>query len=177
MDSATPRHSLCFVAFVLAACALPTVASAQHGRPAPAPKSSPSAPPATPTPMPQYALPDPVATVNGQPVTKAELERITETLLNAGGRSLKTISVADQRVAYRQMLSNLIIDRLVNAKAAGETVSSLDVETRLDEFRRQYATPAKFDDDVRKSGQTLDQIRQNIQHQIDREHWIDHQID
>ena len=179
------RHGFCLVVLAIAVGTLPVSALAQRNRPSPTPKPSPTqaaaspapAASATPASLPQYALPDTVATVNGQPIKKAELERITETLLNASARSLKSLSIPDQKQAYRQMLGNLIIDRLVSTQAASETVNPLDVETRLDEFRRQYATPAGFEADVKKSGQTLDQIRQNIRNQIAREHWIDKQID
>lgn len=167
--------------FLLALGLLPTGAFAQRVKPSPSAsaKSSPSPAPSagpTPTPLPQYALPDPVATVNGQPIGKAELERITETLLNAGGRSLKTLSLADQKRAYRQMVDNLVIDRIITALAAKEAVPSASVDARLEELRRQYPDAAAFDTDLKRNNQTLDQVRANLRNEIAREQWIDRQI-
>ncbi len=165
---------------ILAAGLLPAGAFAQRPKPSPSPaKATPSPSPLvapTPTPLPQYALPDPVATVNGQAIHPAELTRITEALLNASGRSLKTLSVADQKRAYQQTLSSLVIDRLVAAQAANETVSPATVDARLELLHRQYPNAAALDADLKRNNQTPEQVRTNIQNEVAREQWIDRQI-
>lgn len=176
MHPVFPRFFLVSLAVGL----LPVGAFAQRGKPSPSPaKPTPSpSPSAAPTPalVPQYVLPDLVATVNGQPIRKAELERITETLLNAGGRSLKTLPVADQRRAYRQTLDSLVIDRIITNLATNETVPPARVDARLEELRRQYPDAAAFDADLKRNAQTPDQVRANIRSELAREQWIDHQI-
>ena len=121
-------------------------------------------------------LPDPVATVNGQPISKADLEHFTEMYMNASGRSLKNFALADQKKAYRAMLDNLIVDRLVSAQAGNETVSSLDEQKRFEEVRGQFANQAAFEKEVARNGQTVKQVEQSIHSQLAREQWMDNQI-
>ena len=175
MHPASRRPGFRLFLIAVFACGLSATTSAQHGKPSPAPKPSPS-PSAAPTAPPQYVLPDPVASVDGQPISRAELEHFTEMYMNAGGRSLKSYPVADQKKAYRSMLGSLIVDRLVSARAANEPVSDADVEKRLDEVRGQYPNDEAFQNEVRRSGQTLDQVRQSIHSQLAREQWMDGQI-
>ena len=167
---------------ILAVGLLPAGAFAQRGKPSPSPvKATPSPAPIassvpTPTPLPQYALPDPVATVNGQPIHPAELARITEVLLNAGGHSLKTLSVPDQKRAYQQTLASLLIDRLITALAANEIVSPATVDARLEDLRRQYPNAAALDADLKRNNQTPELVRTNIHNEVAREQWVDRQI-
>ena len=178
MYSASPRSDSRLFLLAVLVCGWSVAASAQRTKPTPSPKPASPTPTATPTPSPSssYALPDPVATVNGQPISKGELEHFTEMYMNAGGRSLKSYQAADQKKAYRAMLANLIVDRLVSAQAVNEPVSDTDVEKRLDEVRSQYPNNDAFQNEVRRSGQTLDQVRQSIHSQLAREQWTENQI-
>ena len=176
MHPVFPRFAL----LLLACGLLPTGAFAQRGKPSPSPaKSSPTPSPTaapSPTPQPQYALPEPVATVNGQVVHRDELERLTEAFLSTNNRSLKSLSVADQKRAYRQILDGIIIDHLITAQDANETLPPDSVDARLELLRRQYPDAAAFDADLKRNGQTLDQVRTTIRNELLREHWIDRQI-
>ena len=156
-------------------CASSQPAFAQRRNPSPAPKPSP-APSAAPTVPPPYVLPDPVATVNGQSISKTDLERFTEMYTSASGRSLKNYPLADQKKAYRAMLANLIVDRLVSAQAINEKVESLDEQKRFDELRAQFPNEAAFQKEVARNGQTVAQVTQNIHNQLAREQWTDKQI-
>lgn len=173
MHPAPRRLGLRFVLPAVLVCVLSEFAFAQHGHPSPAARSSPAA---TPTPPPQYALPDPVASVNDQPITRADLERFTEMYMNASGRSLKTYSLAEQKKAYRAMLDNLIIDRLVSVQAANEKVPSLDETKRFEEVRAQFPDEAAFQKEIARTGQTLAQVEASIHSQLAREQWMDNQI-
>ena len=173
MPSALRRSVLRVVLPVFFVGGLAASAFAQRGKPSPTPKPSPAA---TPTPPPQYVLPDPVATINGQPITRADLEHVTEMYLTATGRTLKNYSVADQKKAYRTMLYNLIVDRLVSSQAIKEDVPPLEVEKRLGEIRSQYPSDVAFENEITRSGQTRDQIKESIHNQLAREQWMDKQI-
>ena len=175
MPSVPRRSGIRFVLLAVFVCGLAGSAFAQRPRSSPTPKSSPS-PSATPTPPPQYALPDPVTTVNGQPISKTDLEHFTEMYMNAAGRSLKTYSLTEQRKAYRAMLDSLIVDRLVSAQAAGVKVESLDITKRFEEVRKQYADQAAFEKEIARTGQTVAQVEQSIRSQIAREKWMEDQI-
>ncbi len=175
MHFAPRRPSIRLVLLAVLVCALSGSAFAQRGHSSPAPKSSPS-PSAAPTPLPRFVLPDPVAKVDGDSISSADLEHFTEMYMNASGRSLLNFPLADQKKAYRVMLDSLIVDRLVSAQAVNETVTSLDEQKRFDEVRRQYPSDAAFEKEVARSGQTIKQVEQSIHSQIAREQWMDSQI-
>ena len=150
--------------------------SKKHAASTPKPTASPTVsaqPSASPTP---YALPDPVATVDGDPISKADLERVTDTLLQSNGRALKDLSPADQQRVFHSVADDMIMDRILTRKATGETVPDMDVETRFNTLRSQYPTPEAFGAELKKNGQTADQIRRNIRLQLAQKQWIEQQI-
>jgi parvulin-like peptidyl-prolyl isomerase len=128
------------------------------------------APPA-PTPPP---LPDPVAVVNGEPIHPKDLERVASALLATNGRNLSELTDAERKKAFRSVLDDMITDKLVARQSATVAVPDLEVEKRLGDLRTQYGQ--NFDAEVKKSGQTVDQIRRNIRTQIAQQQWIEQQI-
>ena len=144
--------------------------SKQHASPTPKPAASP-APAGTP-----YVLPDIVAKVDGEPIPKAELERVAEVLLQGNGRSLKDLSPADQRRAFQSVIDDMIVDKILVHQSAGEKVADLDVETQFTSLAGQYPNPEAFNAELKKAGQTTDQVKQNIRLQLAQKQWMERQI-
>ncbi len=154
------------------------VAEAQNSkkRAVPTPKP-PAAPDASPAPAgTPYVVADPAATVDGEPLSKAELERVTDALLQSNGRALKDLSPADQRRAFQSVVGDMIVDRLLARASAGEKIPDMGIETQYNVLRNQYPTPEAFDAELKKSGQTPEQVRSNIRLQLAQRQWIEHQI-
>ena len=182
--------SLRFVRRTFAPCllaALLTGVSSVHAQsakkrptPAPTPKGSPpAATPGKPSPSPSaapYVLPATVATVNGEPIKKQDLERFAETMLNTSGRKLQDLSPGEQKALLDPLLDAMILDRLVSKEAAAEPVKDLDVEARYAELMKQYPDPAAFQAQVKKAGETTDQLKTNIRSQLAQQAWLEKQI-
>jgi parvulin-like peptidyl-prolyl isomerase len=175
---------LALLSAFLAATSSLLAQSHRHSSPSPSPSPSPT-PAATPAPAdvtaeqlglapPAPALPDPVATVDGEPIHPKDLERVTAALLTANGRNLDELSDADRKKAFRSTLDDMITDKLVARHSANEAVSDVEVEKRYNDLRNQYG--ANFDAEIKKSGQTPDQIRRNIHTQIAQQQWIERRI-
>jgi parvulin-like peptidyl-prolyl isomerase len=165
----------CLFFFLAAASSL----SAQKRKhPSPSPSPSPTASPApadgSPTPSPTPALPDPVATVDGDPIHPQDLLRVSASVLAANGRNITELTDAERNKAYHSVLDDMVTDRLVAKAAANQPVSEVDVEKRLTDLRTQYG--ANFDAELKKSGQTVDQIRHNIRTQIAQQQWVEQKI-
>ncbi len=120
-------------------------------------------------------LPDPVARVDGQPINRDDLQKVTEALLASNGRSLQKLTPTERKEAYVSVLSQIIDDRLISAQAKDETVDDLKVEQTYANLQKQYPDGA-FDDQIKKSGQTPDKIRANIRGQIAQQQWLEKQI-
>jgi peptidyl-prolyl cis-trans isomerase C len=152
----------------------PALLAQKHKHATPTPSPTPTA---TPTPDDSAAgpaLPDPVATVDGDPIHPKDLQRVATALLETNGRNLSELTDAERKKAYGSILDDMITDRLVAKQAANETVPDVEVEKRFNDLRNQYG--ANFDAEIKKTGQTSDQIRHNIRTQVAQQQWIETQI-
>ncbi len=173
-----PHHGQRTLPFLLLICvlaALPASGQTSHksSKASPAPAASPQA---SASPSSTVALPDPVATLDGVPLHRDDLVRIANVLLANQGRSLQTLNDEDKKRVYASVLDDMITDRLVNRAAANETVDPLAVEKRFNELRAQYPSPDAFDAEIKKSGQSSDQVRANLRVQLAQQQWIESQI-
>jgi peptidyl-prolyl cis-trans isomerase C len=122
--------------------------------PAAAAQSTP-AEPAKPVPA---QLPDVLARVNGEAVSRAEFERAVQALESrAGGpvpaeqRDQVLRGVLDQIVGYKLLLQE--------SRTRKVTVPDAEVEGRLSEIRQQFPSEAAFTEMLAERKLTIDQIR------------------
>jgi parvulin-like peptidyl-prolyl isomerase len=158
----------------------PLLAQKHSSKSSPSPSPSPRA--LTPdsigavSPSPADVLPDPVAKVNGQPISRADLERVTAAVVSSSGRRLEALSDADRKAAYRSVLDQIINDRLLSARAKSEEVDEVTVLRTYDNLQKQYPDAAAFEAQIKRSGQTPEKVRENIRHQLAQQQWLEKQI-
>ena len=167
------RTVLCLFSLVLAVCLLASPAFAQKKTASPKPTTSPSA---SPSAAPAYVLPDIVARVNGDPIKRPDLERMTDLLLTSSGRSAAQLSPVEKKKTYQTVLDTMITDRLIAAQALKEPVPDMDVLKRFDELKAQSPSEEAFNKEIQKSGQTVDRVRQNLRNQLAQQQWAERQI-
>lgn len=126
---------------------------------------------ATPAPP----LPEVVAMVDGEPIGRAELERVAAVMLNANGRSPADLSADQRRKLMRAVTEELVTDRLVARQAADIPVSEEDIDRRLKELQAG-SSPADFEAALRNSHQTLDDLRRTLRAEIRQGRWMEKQI-
>lgn len=170
---------------IAASLAVPPAARAQAKPPAKPAASSPSpAAPATPAatpaaPVPAAAastlLPETVATVNGEPIKRDELEKVSAALLGLNGRSSDDLSADERKKLYRSVTEELVTDRLVAKQAASVKVPETEVDQRLNELKANYPA-AEFDAELKRSGQTVADLKKNIRAEIQQQRWMESQI-
>jgi peptidyl-prolyl cis-trans isomerase C len=183
---------LCGLSVLLASAPLAPAASSKRNRsaakpkasPTPAPASSPAAdltpdkvgadaPAASPSAV---QLPEVVAIVNGESIKREELERVFNALLSANGRNPAELSDKDRKKGYRSVLDEMVTDRLVAKLSTEIPAPDADVEKRLDAIRQGFASPAAFEEELNKTGQTLEQVKKNIHVQVQQQLWIEAKI-
>ncbi len=187
-------HCACVAILLAAAGAVqaqsPAPRPAASPSPAPAASSSPTAPP--PAAMPQrppsphsghgallpgaqdgepVVLPDPVATVNGEPIPRAEVERVTIALLGANGRTPEELTNAEKKRVYRAVVEGMVTDKLVAKQAAGIKVPDAEVEKRFEELKAQVPLD-QIEGELKRTGQTMAQLKGNIRASIQQEQWM-----
>jgi peptidyl-prolyl cis-trans isomerase C len=133
--------------------AQPAAATAQP----PAPGQPPAPAPAKPIPA---QLPDVVARVNGQDVTKADLERIIHTM---EGRAGQPVPPDRRDEIYRSALDQLIVYTLLSqeSKTRGIKVDDGEIEQKMQELRGQFPTQAAFEKALKDRGMTADNVRKD----------------
>lgn len=138
----------------VAACSKGPVASAQESA------QSTTAAPAQPEaakPVPAQ-LPDVLARVNGEDVTKQEFEEFLQSLEARAGGEVP----ADQRdQVYRRIVDQMIGYKLLQqeAKARSIAVSDTEVEERIGELKKQFPSEDVFMQMLIDRKMTLDEIR------------------
>jgi peptidyl-prolyl cis-trans isomerase C len=117
--------------------------------------ATPQAPPPKPVPT---VLPDPVASVNGDAIDKAEFESAIHSVEARAGRPVP----AEQRdEVYRGVLDDLVTYRLLKQEARQRqiAVSDADVDARLAEFKKQFGTQAAFEQALKAQHTTIARLR------------------
>jgi peptidyl-prolyl cis-trans isomerase C len=130
---------------------------AKDGKAAPAP-GAPAAPVAEP-PKPVVAqLPEVVARVNGEVITKADFERALHAI---EGRAGGPVPAEQRNEVYRGLLDQLVGLRLLNqeVKARKVTVSDADLDQRIAEITKQFQSEEVFKQMLAAQKMTLEKFR------------------
>lgn len=179
--STTSIAALALVGSILATACKPSAAPASGTpSPTPAPEASAAAPDqaaATPTPAgTPLALPEVVATVNGQNITREDLEKVFNAAVQASGAQASDLAPDQQLAGYSQLLQDLILDKLVDEAAAKEQVSDADVDAEIAKIKSQFPDAAAFDAQLSQAGMTAEKLRENIRDGLMQSRWMQAQV-
>jgi peptidyl-prolyl cis-trans isomerase C len=137
-----------------APAAAPAAAAAPGGGPAPA-----GGPPAEPAVKPVPAqIPDVVARVNGEDVKKAELDMAIRSLED---RARSAVPPEQRDAVYRQVLDRIIGFHLLvqEAKARKVVAPPWEVDSQLEQIKKQFPSEDAFNQMLKTRGVTLEQLR------------------
>jgi len=123
------------------------------------------------------ALKDPVATVNGDKIAKADLEKNFKDALAASGANPATLTADQKMQGYRQILDGMIMEKLVDKAAAGIEVSKEDVAAQLAQIKKNFPSEEAFTAEMKKSGLTIDQFTANLTRSLRQNKWMNLQVE
>jgi peptidyl-prolyl cis-trans isomerase C len=106
-------------------------------------------------------LPDIIARVNGETITKAEFEEAVEEVQARAGEPIP----ADQRDRiYRGIIDELVGFRLLvqEGRARNTTVPDAELEARMAQIRQQFPTPEAFQEVLDQRKTTADRLRSDV---------------
>lgn len=181
------RHFLtpiCAAAF-LTACDAPKPESEESAPPA----STPEATPAESTPAPDAPpvvlmeeesatvvdLPDPVAEINGTPISKKEFESTLAEVFGAMGLQPSMLPAEQQGLLYRQFIEDLIVDKLIDAAATDTAVTDAEVDEELAKISQQYGSQERFAEELAATGQNIDDFKTRIKRLLRQRKWMESQ--
>ena len=144
------------------ACRKPPAAeaSAQPAQGGATPQAATPAQPAIPEPIKPVpaTLPDVIARVNGQPVTKVDFDRLIKNMEMSAGQPVP----AERRdEIFRKAIDQLVTYTVLSqeVKARNVSVADAEIESNLGEMRKQFPTEQEFQKALSTRGMTLDKLR------------------
>ena len=121
-------------------------------------------------------LPEVVATVNGQNITKQQLQDLFNAALQASGAKIGDLNSQQQLGGYTQLLQDLIMDKLVAEAASTEKVSDADVDAELAKIKGQFPDEKAFQDQIAQAGMTPEKLKENIRTGLQQSRWMKSQV-
>jgi len=122
------------------------------------------------------ALKDPVATVNGVKISKAELEKTFKDALSSSGADPSTLTADQKMQGYSQILEGMIMEKLVDKQAAAIQIDKADVDAQLAKIKSQFPSQDAFESEMKKAGLTMDQFIANLTRSMRQTKWMQAQV-
>jgi len=132
--------------------------------------------PAEPAPVVSLDIKDPVATVNGEPIPKARLDEAFKAAVEASGVKANDLSAEQKLNGYRQILDELIMDKLVANAAAGETVSDEELNAEIAKLKKQFPSEEAFQAQLKEAGQTPEKLTTSLRTMLQQQRWMQNQV-
>jgi parvulin-like peptidyl-prolyl isomerase len=155
----------------------PAVSTPAASTPAPA-ASTPAATatPSEPAGSASVDLKDPVATVDGDKISKAQLDEAFDKAVQMTGVKASDLSPEQKLEGYRQILDELITEKLVNKAAAGITVPQSDIDAQIAKIKAQFPSDEDFSKQLTQVGQTPEQLSDTIKKMLQQQRWLEGQL-
>lgn len=121
-------------------------------------------------------LPEVVAKVDGEPILRADVLRVFDTIVLASGSEPSNLSPEERKATTEQVVTELVNDRLLARASKDFVVTDAEVDRQFQDVKRGFADEAAFREEIIKSGQTESGIRENLRIALREEKWLAQQV-
>jgi TPR repeat protein/parvulin-like peptidyl-prolyl isomerase len=121
-------------------------------------------------------LPDPIAIVEGEPISRSDLEETYLNALASAGINGEDLSLDQKMAGFREILDELIVDRLISRKAASVNISDAELEAEISQVKSKFPSEENFREEMAKAGETMASFRDTVRKMIQQQKWMDGQI-
>ncbi len=156
-------------AALAAALILPTAVRAEQTKPAAKPEQTKAASSAV-------SLPDPVAVVEGEKISRADLEEAFNNVVASSGMKADELSAEQKIAGYREILDALIIDKLVSRKASSVEVPDAEVDAEIVRVKAQFPSEDVFKAEMAKANETDASFREMVKRMLQQQKWMQSQV-
>jgi peptidyl-prolyl cis-trans isomerase C len=158
----------------------PPAATTPTATPVPEPPAE-SAPAPTATPAAgegsaSLELKDPVATVDGEKISKAQLDEAFDKAVQMTGVNAADLTSEQKIEGYRQILDELITEKLVGKAAAGVTVPQSEVDAQIAKIKAQFPSEEDFSKQLATVGQSPEQLGEMVRKMLQQQQWLESEI-
>jgi parvulin-like peptidyl-prolyl isomerase len=123
-----------------------------------------------------FVAKDPIATVDGQEIKAAEVEKVIEGMLAQRGGSIKDVPAEMKPALYRNVVDGVIAEKLVTRECSKVEVTDADVTAEYERFKKQFPDEKTFNEQLVKQGQSAEAIKKDIHRYIQQNRWMDEQV-
>ena len=125
---------------------------------------------------PAAELPDPVAVVEGEKISRADLEDTFKSALASSGINADDLTPDQKMAGYREILDELIVDKLISRKASSIDIKDADLEAELTRVKGQFPSEDAFKAEMAKAGETDSSFRDSVKKMMQQQKWMESQI-
>lgn len=140
--------------------------------------SEPKAPAPAPAEAPKAAAPltDPVAVVDGVEIKKDELEKAFAAIVSAQGMPVESVPEAERMQGYKMILDDLVIDRILDKKAASVQIPEEEVNATFERVRANFGSEEELQAQIKKTGRSVEGVKEDIRSSLRQQRWVNDQI-
>lgn len=124
-------------------------------------------------PAAKIELPDPVATVNGKPISKEEFEKTLNDIFTSMGMQPSMLPADQQSVLHRQFVEDMVIDKLIDQASNEIEVTPQMVDEEIATISQQYGSQERFLEELQASGQSIDDFKERLTKLIRQRKWME----
>jgi peptidyl-prolyl cis-trans isomerase C len=121
-------------------------------------------------------LPDPVAIVEGEKISRADLQETFNNALASSGINPDDLTADQKMSGYREILDELIIDKLVSRKASSVDIPEAEVDAEVTRVKAQFPSEEVFKAEMAKAGETETSFRDTVKKMMQQQQWMENQI-
>ena len=151
-------HSVPALALAIA-CALPTLATAQETKPAPA-KEAPA----------EKLPPEVMAVVDGVKIMNTEVDAELAKMLAGRGMPPDAIPMEQRKQVTRNIVENMVTERLLNAQAKGVEITDAEFDAELKKLTDARGDIDKFS---QSQGMSVAQLKTKLREMMQQRKWMD----
>ena len=114
--------------------------------------------------------------MDGVAITKAQLEDAFKAAVESSGAKAADLTPEQKLNGYRQLLEELIMDKLVAKAAADITVTDEEVNAEIAKIKKQFPDEQAFAAQLKEAGQTPEKLTTSLRSMLQQQRWMKSQI-
>jgi len=124
----------------------------------------------------EATLPDPVAVVEGEKISRTDLQEAFNRAVASSGMNPADLTAAQKMEGYREILDQLIIDKLVSRKASSVEIKDADLDAEIAKAKSQFPDAAAFKAEMEKAGETESSFHDTVKRMLQQQKWMESQL-
>ncbi len=117
-----------------------------------------------------------MATVDGEKISKAQLDEAFDKAVQMTGVNAADLTSEQKIEGYRQILDELITEKLVSKAAAGVTVPQSEVDAQIAKIKAQFPSEEDFSKQLATVGQSPEQLGEMVRKMLQQQQWLESEI-